>query len=64
VGMVDDAREGAGIPDRERRRAAPEGVPTITYRPLSDDESSDDEEMRALYRKYMPKIDFRNNQYS
>ena len=40
--------------------AAPDddGVPTITYHPLSDeDESSDDEEMRALYRKYVPEMD-------
>ena len=30
-----------------------DGLATITYVPLSDDESSDDEEMRALYRKYL-----------
>jgi hypothetical protein len=32
--------------------AAAEDVPTITYQPMSDDESSDDEEMRAIYAKY------------
>ena len=30
----------------------PEGMPVITYEPLSDDESSDDEEMREILRKY------------
>ena len=30
----------------------PEGMPTISYQPMSDDESSDDEEMRAIYAKY------------
>ena len=45
--------------ERERERdyarpidAAADDVPTIAYQPMSDDESSDDEEMRAIYAKY------------
>jgi len=38
----------------------PDGVPGISYTPLSDDESSDDEDMRALYKKYIGS-DFRDS---
>ena len=40
--------------ERETRwpEGMPEGMPTITYQPLSDDESSDDEEMKEILRKY------------
>ena len=55
IGSSNDAMT-AGNGDRERASGVPEGVPTITYRPLSDDDSSDDEEMRALYAKYIPTL--------
>ena len=54
------ARPGESDSERERSErdfarpgdAAAEDVPTIAYQPMSDDESSDDEEMRAIYAKY------------
>lgn len=54
-------RESDSDSERERERerdyarpgdAAADDVPTIAYQPMSDDESSDDEEMRAIYAKY------------
>jgi hypothetical protein len=55
------ARSSDSDSERERERerdyarpgdAAADDVPTIAYQPMSDDESSDDEEMRAIYAKY------------
>jgi hypothetical protein len=34
------------------KKEMPEGMPMIAYQPMTDDESSDDEEMRAIYAKY------------
>jgi hypothetical protein len=52
-GSREEASEEHAV-ERETRwpEGMPEGMPTITYQPLSDDESSDDEEMKEILRKY------------
>ena len=52
--IVGDEPKGGTEPNNQNgwTKDSTEGVPTILYHPMSDDESSDDEEMRAIYAKY------------
>lgn len=65
VGEADDGVTSNGVGARNYTAATSsvsgdlalgESMPRITYQPLSDDDDSDDDEMKALYNKYLGNV--------